>query len=153
MATFTASQLNSGVKRQHTGSQAISCVVTASATGTASSVFKLVKIPNRCTVTDFTWYMSDAGANQTYKLGLRLPHSDTTTVTESVLCSDLSSTGGQTHRATGGKLPYHVSFSNDVHATDGDGAYAWVEAVAAAAISASALHKFTIYITMDDDNH
>lgn len=151
MSTFTASQLNSGVKRQYTGVQAISCIYTASATGTASSVFKLVKIPNRCTVVDYTWYMSDAGTNNTYKLGLRTPHSDTWTLSESQLSTSHSSTAGQTHRAGTGKLPFHVSFSNDVHATDGDGTYAWIEAKTVTAISGSALHKFTVFVVMDDD--
>lgn len=145
MATFTASQLASEVKEAHTGLQAATGILTASVTGTASSVFKLVKVPNQATIVDFTWYMEDGGANQTYKLGLRLPYSDTTTVTESCLSSDLSSTGGQTHRG-GIKLPYHVSFTNNAEQQ-----WAWIEAVAAANISASAVHRFTVFYTMDDD--
>jgi hypothetical protein len=143
MATFTASEWTSQPKAVHVGVLSKSAVAEIAVTGTASSVIKLVKIPNGAVITDFTWYTADAAADQTYKLGLRLPISDTVTVTESALSGDLSSTGGQTHRG-GIKLPYKVSFTNNAIQQ-----WAWIEAVAKIAISASANHRFTVFYTMD----
>jgi len=77
-------------------------------------------------------------------LGVRMPISDTWTVSESALSTAVSSTGGQTHRG-GSALPFFVSAADTAHVN-----YAWVEAKAAGAISASALHKFTVFYTMDE---
>jgi hypothetical protein len=143
MSTFTASEWTAQPKAIHAGMVCKSGVASVALTGTASSVFKLVKVPNHATIVDYIWYSADAGANQTYKLGMRLPISDTVTVTESCLSTDISNTGGQTHRGSI-KLPYKVSFTDNAIQQ-----WAWIEAVAAAAISASATHRFTVFYTMD----
>ena len=145
MATFTASQQTSEVKNHATGViAAVGNLTAVSATGTASSVFYLVKVPLGATIVDFMWTGEDGGANQTYKLGLRLPISDTWTVTESILSGDLSFTAGQSHRGTNAKLPVKVTLTDNHTNT-----YAWVQAVASAAISATASHKLTVFYTMD----
>lgn len=146
MATFTASELSSNPKVNVTGVQSVTGNLTAvSATGTASSVFYFVKVPLGATIVDWMWTGEDGGANQTYKLGLRLPISDTWTVTESILASDLSFTAGQSHRATNAKLPVKVTLTDNHTNT-----YAWVQAVAAAAISATASHRLTVFYVMDN---
>lgn len=145
MATFTASEITSVLKQGHTGVIAKTGNLTGvCATGTASSVFYFVKVPMGATIVDWMWSGEDDAADQTMKLGLRLPISDTWTVTESILSGDLSFTGGQSHRATNVKLPVKVTLT-DNHVNN----YAWVQAVAASAISASASHKFTVFYTMD----
>jgi hypothetical protein len=146
MATFTASQLTSQVKAIHAGVQSKTGDISAvGVTGTASSVFYLAQVPVGATIVDWMLTASTGGANQTVKIGLRLPISDTWTVTESVLASDLSLTGGQSHRGTNAKLPYKVSLTNNHHNN-----FAWVQAVAAAALSTTASMRFTVYYTMDD---
>ena len=146
MATFTASEITPTPKVNVTGVQTVTGDVAAvGVTGTASSVFYFVKVPLGATIVDWMWTGSDLAANQTYKLGLRLPISDTWTVTESILASDLSFTGGQSHRATNAKLPVKVTLTNNAI-----NSYAWVQAVAAVAISASASHRFTLFYTMDN---
>ena len=145
MATFTASEWTSEVKAVHAGMQCKSGVIAAAVTGAASSVFKLVKVPNGATIVDYIWWIDDAAANQTYKLGLRLPISDTTTVTESALSTSISlSTVTTPHRGSI-KLPVKVSLTNNAIQQ-----WAWIEAVAAIAISASATHRFTVFYAMDD---
>lgn len=149
MATFTASELTSQVRELHAGLQSKSSRLTAAVTGTASSVFYLCKVPHGATILDFLWYAADGGANQTYKLGLQLPMDEgsgtqTFTVTESALSGDQSNTGGATLRGQGNKLPYVVSLSDSVIQR-----WAWVQAVASAAISASATMNFSLIYTMD----
>lgn len=145
MATFTASQLTSEVKNlPHGVIAAVGNLAAVGVTGTASSVFYLVKVPLGATIVDFMWTGEDLASNQTYKLGLRLPISDTWTVTESILSGDLSFTGGQSYRGTNVKLPVKVTLTDNHTNT-----YAWVQAVAAIAISASASHKLTVFYTMD----
>lgn len=145
MATFTGSE-TTVVKSSINGVQVKYGDVSAvNITGTASSVFKLVRVPLGATIVDWMWTGMDGGANQTYKLGLQLPISDTWTVTESILSSDLSFTGGASHRATNAKLPVKVTLT-DNHVNT----YAWVIATAAAAISATASHRFTVFYTMDN---
>ena len=147
MATFTASQWTSSgqPKAGHTGVQcAIGNLVAVGVTGTASSVMYMVQVPVGCTIVDWMWSGEDLAADQTYKLGLRMPISDTWTLTESALAGDLSFTAGQTHRATNVKLPYKVSASSNAITQ-----WAWVQAVAKIAISASASHKLSVFYAMD----
>jgi len=156
MSTFTASELTSTDKSIHVGLISKSAVVTSSATGTASSVFKLCKIPNGATIVDYVWWVDDGGATQTYKLGVRYPEgSSSYTVTESALHGEIGWTS--TNSSLSGvvvpvnrifpdsKLPYKFSFSQG----NGRETYGWIEAVAVTAISASAVHKFTAIYTMD----
>ena len=144
MATFTASELTSQPKEHHVGVLSKTGDVVVAVTGTASSVFMFCKVPLGATIVDWMWTGMDGGTNQTYKIGLMLPISDTWTVTESALSSDLSLTGGQSHRATNAKLPVKVSWTDNVTVN-----YAWVIGTTSAAISATASHRFTVFYTMD----
>lgn len=150
MATFTASELTSTVRELHAGVQAKSSKLTVAVTGTASSVFYLAKVPDGATITDFLFFIDDAGADNTWKLGLQLPHaeaggSNTFTVTESALLTETAATLAPTLRPAGGKLPYRVSISDNVIQR-----WAWIQAVATVAISASANMNFTVVYQMDE---
>lgn len=148
MSTFTASELTSEVRDGYAGLISKSAKLTVAVTGTASSVFKLVKIPNGATIVDFVWYVDDAGGDQEWKLGIRYPEgSSSYTVTESALCTNTSISAvvpaGRIFPV--GQLPYKFSFS----AGERSDPYGWIEAVAKVAISASAQHNFTVIYTMD----
>jgi hypothetical protein len=143
MSTFTASEWTSNVKAVHAGVQSKSAVAAVTVTGTASSVFKLCRIPNGATIVDFLWYVKDAGTDQSYELGIRYPSSDTYTVSESALSAAVSTTLGVLTRGSA-KLPYKVSISDDAVQSE-----IWIEAKAVVAISASADHRFTVFYTMD----
>ena len=150
MSTFTASQLTSEVRVLHAGVQAKSSKLTVATTGTASSVFLLTKVPHGATITDFIFFIDDAGADNTWKLGLQLPMaeaggSNTFTVTESALLTETAATLAPTLRPSGGKLPYRVSISDNVIQR-----WAWIQAVAVVAISASANMNFTVVYQMDE---
>lgn len=150
MATFTASELTSSVRSVHAGAQSKSSKLTVAVTGTASSVFYLAKVPHGATITDFVFFVDDAGDDNTWKLGLRLPHaeaggSNTFTVTESALLTETAATLAPTLRPAGGKLPYRVSISDNVIQR-----WAWIQATAVVAISASADIRFSVIYTMDE---
>lgn len=150
MATFTASELTSVVRVNEKGLQGKSSRLTVAVTGTASSVFYLAKVPHGATITDFLFFVDDAGADNTWKLGLQLPHaeaggSNTFTVTESALLTETAATLAPTLRPAGGKLPYRVSISDNVIQR-----WAWVQATAVVAISASADIRFTVVYQMDE---
>lgn len=145
MATFTSSELTSQVRELHAGLQSKSSSLTVAVTGTASSVVYLAKIPDQATIVDFIWHVVDAGANNTWKLGLQLPEgSASTTVTESALLAETASTAGVTMRPAGLKLPYKVSISDTCVQR-----WAWIQGVCTAAISASADQRFSVIYTMD----
>lgn len=146
MTTFTASLHQSQPRKVHAGMNVASSKITIAVTGTASSVVLLAKIPNGAVIHDFTMFVDDAGADNVWKLGLLLPEgvSGSTTVTESALMSDTASTLAPTMRATGGKLPYKVSFTDTER-------FAWIQAVATIAISASADLRFSVYYTVGED--
>lgn len=144
MATFTASLHQSQPRAIHAGMNVASSKITIATTGTASSVVLLAKIPNGAVIHDFTLYVDDAGTDNIWKLGVLLPEGTaSTTVTESALMSDTASTLAPTMRATGGKLPYKVSFTDTER-------FAWIQAVATIAISASADLRFSVYYTMGE---
>lgn len=147
MATFTASLHNTGVKKLHAGANVVTSVLAVAATGTASTVFLLAKVPNGAVITDWVYYQADAGANNTVKLGLQLPEglSGSWTVTESALMTETANTAGVNFRASNVKTPYKVSFTDTER-------FAWVIAVNTAAISASALGRFTIEYVVDQDS-
>lgn len=151
MSTFTASELTSAVRSVHAGLQAKSSRLDVAVTGTASSVVYLAKVPHGATIVDFIFYVDDGGADDTWKLGLQLPHaeaggSNTFTVTESALMTETASTLGPTLRPVGGKLPYRVSISDNVAQR-----WAWIQAVNTVAISASAAFRFTVVYQMDEN--
>lgn len=150
MATFTASELSTNVRVLHSGVIAKSSRFSTAVTGTASSVIYLAKVPHGAVIHDFAFYVNDAGDDNTFKLGLQLPHaeaggSNTFTVTESALMTETAATLAPTLRPSGGKLPYRVSISDNVIQR-----WAWVQAVAVAAISASASVAFTVMYSMDE---
>lgn len=150
MSTFTASQLTTNVKSGHIGVQSVASKLTVAVTGTASTVFLLGKVPHGANILDFAIYMVDAGANNTWKIGLQMPHaetggSNTFTVTESALMTETANTAGVMFRHSGLKLPYRVSISDNVSQR-----WAWIQAVCTAAISASADVRTTVIYTMDD---
>lgn len=150
MSTFTASELTSAIKAGHTGVQNATSRLTLAVTGTASSVIYLCRVPHGATITDFSIYISDGGTNNTWKIGLQLPHaeaggSNTFTVTESALMTETANTGGAFFRNTAIKLPYRVSISDNVVQR-----WARVMMVCTAAISAVAEVRSTIYYSMDD---
>jgi hypothetical protein len=150
MSTFTASELSTSIKQGHIGVLSACSKLTLAITGTASSVVYLAKIPHGATIVDFAIYAVDAGANNTWKIGLQLPHaesggSNTFTVTESALMTETANTTGVMFRWSSLKLPYRVSISDNVLQR-----WARVQMVCTAAISASADIRSTILYTMDD---
>ena len=143
MATFTASQNQSEVRALHAGVNVVRARADIAATGTASSVILLVKVPNRAVIVDYMWYVADAGANQTWDLGFA---GGAGSLTQSALRSALSNSVGGTHvHGSNLTLPYRISLSDDAVQQ-----WIWVAATCAAAISASALHKFTLFYTMGE---
>lgn len=149
MSTFTASQLTAEVKNLHSGLQSKSSRIAIAVTATASSVVYLAKVPHGAVITDFIWFSDCGGADNTWKLGLQLPHaeaggSNTFTVTESALMTETSDTAGVVFRPVGNKLPYRVSISDNVIQR-----WAWIQAVNTVAISASAEMAFTVHYSMD----
>lgn len=138
MSTFTASLHQSQVRELHAGLQTASSKITLAVTGTASSVVLLAKVPNQARIHDFVWYLVDAGANNTWKLGLQYPTDKATS--ESALLTTTANTGGANLRPSGLTMPVRVSFT----ATEG-AQYAWVIATCTAAISASADQRFSLF--------
>jgi hypothetical protein len=150
MSTFTASELTTSVKSGHIGVQSASSKLTLAVTGTASSVVYLCKVPHGATIVDFAVYCIDGGTNNTWKIGLQMPHaeaggSNTFTVTESALQTETANSAGAMFRWSSTKLPYRVSISDNVIQR-----WARVMMVCTAAISATAEIRSTILYTMDD---
>lgn len=152
MSTFTASELYSTGQPRDIPSGAIvkSARITIAVTGTASSVIQWFKIPHGATITDYTWQMDDGGADNTWKLGIQYPLLDaggslSSSVTESALAGDTSSSAGTLNKPTYGKLPYLVSISDNVTQR-----WAWVIAVNAIQISASCTQQLTLVYSMDE---
>ena len=137
MSTFTASLHQSQVREVHAGLQAASSKITIAVTGTASSVVLLAKVPNQAWIHDFVWYAVDAGANNSWKLGIQYPTDKATS--ESALLAETVNTGGAALRPSGLKLPFKVSFT----ATTGE-QFAWIVATTVVAISASADQVFSV---------
>lgn len=151
MSTFTASELTTNVKAGHIGVQSACSRLTLAVTGTASSVVYLAKIPHGANIIDFAVYCSDGGTNNTWKIGLQMPHaesggSNTFTVTESALMTETANSTGAMFRWSSTKLPYRVSISDNVTQR-----WARVQMVCTAAISAVAEFRSTILYTMDDN--
>ena len=148
MSTFTASELTSPGKVLHAGLVSKSGVLTVGATGTASSIFMLASIPNGATVVDWVWYVDDAGDNQTWQLGIRWPEgtsSYTTSPSALSAAQSISSAVPAGRIFPQGNVPYKFSFSQGHRES-----YGWIVAENSAAISASAVHRFTLVYTMDN---
>lgn len=138
MSTFTASLHQSEPREIHAGLQSASSKITIGVTGTASSVVLLAKIPNGVWIKDFVWYAVDAGANNSWKLGIQYPTDKATS--ESALLAETVNTTGAALRPSGLKLPFLVSFTS----TEGE-QFAWVAATSVVAISASADQVFSVF--------
>lgn len=153
MATFTCSEISGGYPNSvHAGVASVSAVGTKSTSTTASSMFKLVKVPAHCVITGFSYTVAKASPTTatTVKLGVQLPHegtggTNTWTVTESALrTNDLTVTGGTLYNGSG-KLPYRVSASNNAHVN-----YAWVVATSVGVLSNCSVHRITVYYNRQD---
>ena len=147
MATFTASELTSPAKTLHAGVQSKSSVLTISTTATAASILMLAKIPNGATVVNFLWRCDDGGADQTYTLGVRYPEGDTSysTVADALLgATSISTVVPAGAIWPDNTLPYKFSFSQGNRES-----YGWIVATPSAALSSSAISKFTVFYTMD----
>lgn len=134
MATFTASVVPNVAKAVHVGLNVVHASFVYAATGTAGSVIKLVKVPNRAKIVDYQFYGSIGGADNVADIGF--------SASPSALMAGTSTTGGVAVRGTNQILPYQVSLSSED--------WTWVELKNSAAFSSSTLLKFTIYYTMDD---
>jgi hypothetical protein len=151
MTTFTASLHQSQPREIHAGLQTASSKVTVAVTGTAGSVFLVAKVPNQAHIKDFWLFADDAGADQTWSVGIVRPEGSTSgsiTILAAVLLAATSISGGSTTiRPAGGLLPYKISISDEALPR-----WAWIAVTAATAISASADLRFVVTYDMDDDN-
>ncbi len=150
MTTFTASLHQSQPREVHVGLQSASSKLTTALTGTAASTFLLAKVPNGAHIKDFHFFADDAGANQTWTLGIQKPEGSTsgsTTVDATALLAATSTSSSETTmRPAGGLLPVKVSISDEALPR-----WAWIVAVNGAAISASVDMTFVVQYDMDDD--
>lgn len=144
MTTFTGSFLRSIPTTPHTGVQVEGSQTTITATGTASSVILVARVPNGATILDWTLYQTNgAGASQTLEMG--------TSNSPSALLAILSITGSGTffhgmNLANGGVtlLPVRVSLSDDVEPR-----WVYIRLKFGVAISATADVRFQLWYTMD----
>lgn len=152
--SYTASMVNTGGARtgmrdRYVGVISASSVLSHTATGTASSIWFLAKIPHGATILDYMFFVNDASTtNQVWKLGVQYPLSGSICHTESALAATgFSSTDAITHRGDQSRLPYRVSLTTNV-----DQRYAWITAVNVVDICDDAVIRFTVFYTMDDDD-
>lgn len=150
MTTFTASLHNATVKSLHTGVQHVSSNLPAvGATGTASSVFLLVKVPHGAKIVDWRLAATCGSATNTFKLG--------TSASESALSTTFSLSGSASTElnhsvhtpdtsARIALLPAHVSLSDDREPR-----WVWIQAVAVVDICATASMHFDLWYKNDAD--
>ena len=145
--TFTASENTPVVKEMPAGVLSKSCTLTLSTTATASSIMLLLKVPDQATILDFMFFIESGGANGTWSLGLQLPEGSTSgswTLTRSAISPPQSDSASFLARPIGINLPLTVSIS-----TEQLQRWAWVTAINAVAVSASAIMRCTVFYTMD----
>lgn len=154
MSTFTASLFNANVKATHTGLIAVGGHVSISATGTASSVVLLNRIPNGATLCDWWFRYQSGAADQGAELGTSASPSGIMAMT--TLSLTLSHSGsiqmlagnfGQSYyRAPmgGDKMPVHISLSDDLQPAE-----VRLRMTLRTAISASLVLTFMFFYTMD----
>lgn len=138
MATVTASQHASSVKRLHTGVQVVGCHFVTASTLTAASVVKLVKVPNGATIVGWSFNGADAAAAaQVIDIG--------TSNSPSALGSfSISAAAAHSHLDHLALIPTRIFLSDDAQPSE-----VWIEAKIAVAASASADYRFQLFYVND----
>ena len=160
MATFTASQLASNVKAVHTGLVIVGAALSTCASGTASSVILLSRVPHGATLVDFWLRLHSGGASQTVKIGTSASPSGIMSITTLSLTLSESETyppfygvfnqgwirapGGTTGGTGNDFMPVRISLSDDVQPAE-----VWVQAELGINISNSLFLTWCLFYTMD----
>ena len=155
MTTFTQSLLRSSPPDVHVGLNVVASITPGgetSATGTAASVFLLVRVPNGATIVDWHLHITTGSTtNQTVQIGtsaspsgiaalFSLSTSFSASISLDVVAAEIAD-----HRAPkGDRLPVRISLSDDVQPAE-----VWIQLAVTADICATAFMSFTLFYVMD----